>query len=94
MDETSVASNEKPASAELLVVLIDKALRNGTKICPTGALHPMDGQHLMETIIQNLRNFSKLRIPRTETTFPQVTDINTKGYFPKTICYIAQIKQL
>jgi len=33
---------------EQIVDLIDKAVRNGTKISPAGALHSMGGQQLIE----------------------------------------------
>ena len=43
-----VASFEKSWSMEQIVDLIDKAVRNGTKISPAGALHSMGGQQLIE----------------------------------------------
>ena len=46
---------------EQIVDLIDKAVRNGTKINPAGVLHSMGGQQLIEKgVIINSNSFQKI----------------------------------
>ena len=62
INETNVAAYEKPDSIEQLGELISKHSKNGSKICPSGALHSMGGQQFItDGIVISNKYFQKIK---------------------------------